>query len=95
MKSSPVATSRARGGGGREKGRGVSALLTQSHGQRLRLQGAGRPGLGVLGHRVGGGEGSPEKPISLGKRKLPGLGIMGRGRAPPPPTTGIHPESGG
>lgn len=52
-----------------EKGRGVSAPVPQSHGQRLPLRDAGRPGLGVPGHGGGGG----------GRGPLKGRFLLGRG----------------
>lgn len=85
MKSSPVATNSAQGAG---RGQGKKG----EKGERPSLlKPAVRSRLRVPGHRRGG----PRRQDFSGKeRKLPGVGIMGRGLVPSP-TTGMWGESGG
>lgn len=65
------------GYGGREKGRGVSCLLPQSHGQRLPPRGAGLPDLGLgLRARVTGG-GAPGEQIPWERKETSWCGHYG------------------
>ena len=99
MKSSPGATSSAQGrGGGRREGEGrrASSLLARSHGQRPTppppTRAAG--GLASASGSPATAGGSPRQAdFSRKERKLPCSGIMGRGLAPSPTTTGIRGES--
>lgn len=98
MKGSPGATSSARGRGwGRREGEGrrassfsPEATVSGRHPPPQRAPG----GLAsAFGSPATAGESPRKADFSRKERKLPGSGIMGRGLAPSPTTTGIRGES--